>query len=443
MLGYFSKSVQALLSRAFEKTILYLASSGTQCLINHINHRSILDILCKILQSDPTGREEIFNTQKQILNQVFEKLLNGGEWESIHSALLLSDLINKITDFPFGKDLVQGIVEENNIKQLFGLLGSDLKYKIIATAGVIKTLYIVNFRVDLISLYPWFNLSEYFLQVVDVLEAKLLNIVEEKVENTIKQEVSPLGEARLKIIEIIALALKNAKENVCEKVALSGIPNTLIKLFFDYPWHSILHNIFDTLVLNALQSSHEKLIKSFFCNETFVEAIIDYAKQESKHRLGHLGYIHKFSNYLKDSSDPLIHDFLSSNPEWANFTSGYLKKRNNLDKKQLGQSSRLEDSSSKSDIKSEGKVANEKENQGNEVNSEETVTEASISKVIKEKIDEESKNETMPEPTSPIRSHVERRMSDGLDFSQNLDSEFNHVNHWRIIPKVDEIDDLD
>lgn len=357
--------------------------------------------------------------------------------------MLLSDLISKITDFPFGKDLVQGIVEENNIRQLFELLGSDLKYKIIAAASVIKTLYIVNFRVDLISLYPWFNLSEYFVQVVEVLEAKLENVVEDRVENTIKQEVVPLGEARLKIVEIIALALKNAKENVCEKVAVSGIPNVLIRLFFEYPWHSMLHSTFDNLVLNALQSSHEKLIRSFFCNKAFFEAIFVFARQESRHRLGNLGYIHKFANYLKDSSDPFIHEFLSSNPEWANFTAGYLKKRNKLDKKQLGQNSRVEDSSSRSDIKSEGKIVNDKENQGGEVNNEENVTDFSISKVIEDKIDEESKNETMPEPTSPPRNSVERKMSDGLGFSPKSSPEFNHVNFWGIDLKVDEIEDLD
>ena len=364
----------------------------------------------------------------------------------MHSSLLLSDIINKVTDIPQGKELVQSIVEERNIKLLYDLLISDTQYKINASAGVVKTLYIVNFRVDLVSLYPWFNFSEYFIQILSQLEITLTIAPSTSILNTIKEEVVPLGEARLKLIEVIAYALKNSKESVNEKVAESKIPNILIKLFFTYPWHSMLHNAIDLIIQNVQQSSHEKLIKSFFCSKELFQEILSSVKQSPRHRLGNLGYVHKFANYLKETSDPLIKEFLSNEPDWVDFTSGYLKERNNTEKRQLGQFNKL-DSSSKSDVKSEEKAVNEKEELGYEANPEDegkvNESEGNFNKLIEEKIDEESKNESMPEKLSPIKSFKERRLSDDLNRSPKSDNEYGDLHYWKLDIIVDEIEDLD
>ena len=74
-----------------------------------------------------------------------------------------------------------------------------------------------------------------------------------------KKMIKPLGITRLKMIELIHLALKMNLTPVTEKIISSGILKTVLSLFAEYEWNNMLHSQVGKIINAILDGSSTAL----------------------------------------------------------------------------------------------------------------------------------------------------------------------------------------
>jgi hypothetical protein len=80
---------------------------------------------------------------------------------------------------------------------------------------------------------------------------------EAKVNTTFKAEVTYLGEDKLKLCELLVVALQ-LNESVLRALT-EKVPCLLVKLFKEYPWNSSFHKAFESFVSTVMDSSNDAL----------------------------------------------------------------------------------------------------------------------------------------------------------------------------------------
>lgn len=349
LIGYFCKTLLALITRSSEKTILYMRGHNVfDQLLQLLSSKGVLDVVLKILLSENTYNAEVLEAQKDLFRGLVTILNSGNQLQTVNAAAAVQDLLSKIPDYSNWKDLVQLLVDpDNSLKVLFQGVLSQEDFRVAAAGSVLRDLLNTTVKANLLQHFPELNLVGPLAEVLPQLEVKLRQNELNDYVNTMKVPVKPLGEGRLRIVEVISSGLKQDNETLFEKIAESGVLRTITALFFDYPWNSIFHNVFDGIIQTTLLNQNPLIVQSLLTNPDLVQKIIKTCEaSEAKHRLGNLGFVHKLANRLKDSNIGLIKEFLASQELWQGFVEGYLSGRNAADQRQLGVVSKHEPSSS-------------------------------------------------------------------------------------------------
>lgn len=457
LVGYFSKALVALVFRSAEKVILHLNTSGyLQKLGSHISHRGIFDVCIKVLSADANSNTEVVSAQISLLRAIINLLKTGSRFQTQNSALLISDILTRTSDL-YSKDLVDQLITDETISTLFECLHSSQSFHIVASANILKALLQANLKLSLKSLTENYFSGEVFKENLNCLIAVLKRNKDYKLFNSIKLEFEPLGEDRLKVIELVGVLSRIPDEIVINNLIDSGIFVVITELFFAYPWHSILHNTFEAMFLQALNGQNEELIQSFVLNPEFFQHVFNTCgKPGETHRLGNLGVIQRLSNSLKNSRNPVVSEHLNQNGAWRVFVQSYVEVRNMIDQKQLGeQKRRMKSSSSEEGIEvnysdnkeefdeyNEDKGTEDKGNAGEEEQKKgENVDGGTESGKLEIEIEEKDEHETAFEEMNRLSPLNKRRLSGGV-LSPNSHPDFNQVNYWKIEVLVDELDGL-
>lgn len=441
LLGYFSKAAVALLNRHPEKTVYFLSSQEyIPKLLNHIYSRSITDIVIKILTLDITSNDFIIKEQKSILTSLFSMLKTSSEYQTYFAAFILSDILNKAMEINSWKELIEVIVSDENLQILFDCLQATEKFRIVASASVLKTLFLVCIRVNLYVYYEKMNFMSIFINNLPNISKQLSQKSQDTIKNTLKEDVVPLGEAKLKIIELIAVSLKQDNEKIFKPLAECGILNEIVKLFFEYPWHSMLHTAVDSIFQSAFLYQNTVLIESLIVNSGFVEKMIESVKNiRINHRCGYLGHVNRVANALKETENESIREHLKKVSGWKEFVEDYLEERNVCDKKQLGEPGKREENlSSEGDEpelslpekKTQGfgygaSVGHQDEKDKNEDNQEETPDKTEENKEESKNFEVEQKaqvNDDLADGSKGVEESAHPTSPEKLDSQANPDS---------------------
>lgn len=348
LLGYFSKTLLAMIGRNPEKVILYMGQNQVfGKVLNLLQSKALVDIVFRVLTVDIGFSNEIVEIQREIVRGVIRLLLTGNELKVLNSAGIISEVLARVPDIPTWKELVTTICEADNMKLIYDALKHEENFRVSAAGTVLKGIFGLSVKVNLFNNFPELDINSMFKESLPELNKKLLTSHSGLTYSTMKTEYESLGESRLRIVELVSCSLKQDNESLYEKIAESKILSTITQLFFDYPWHSILHSVFDSIVQSTLLSQNPLIISSFLLNPDLTYRLIKVCENPNpKHRYGHLGYIHKLCNNLKNSEIAEIKEFLSAQPNWQPFVSEYLTVRNIEDLKQLGEVNKNDQSSS-------------------------------------------------------------------------------------------------
>ena len=339
--AYFCKVLVAMISRSPEKFVDFLASSGKlQRIALHTSHRGFYDVGLKILILDSIQYPSILPSQSQLISTLIQLLTQGKHLQALNSSNIIIDFIARSSE-NMSKDLIEVLVNDTSIQTLFTCLQSEDSFRVVASLNILKALLQANLRVSLKTVTDHYFSGQVFQSNLSLLTQVLRRHKSQTFTNTMKLEYEPLGEDRLKVIELVSILMRIPDDSLIQVLINSGIFDAVHDLFFAYPWHSILHNTFESIVAHVINTDNEVLIHHFLLEGEFLHKIVQTcADQPGKHRLGHLGVVHKIANMVKNSGNPLVFERLAGNEFWERFVNGYLEKRNKLDYFQLGDLSR-------------------------------------------------------------------------------------------------------
>jgi serine/threonine-protein phosphatase 6 regulatory subunit 3 len=158
----------------------------------------------------------------------------------------------------------------------------------------------------------------------------------------------PLGMHRLKIVEFIAVLLKSGSEVVWQELVRLGAIQTIIKLFFEYPFNNSLHHYVECIISSCLESNSTIVIDHLFqeCDllgkllvaDEKPFAIDDPSKPiaptrgKSPPRIGNMGHITRIANRLCHigNTNIQIQAYLQANTNWNVWQMTTLQSRNTV-----------------------------------------------------------------------------------------------------------------
>lgn len=348
LLGYFSKTALVMIGRNPEKMILFMVQEKLfGRIFDLLYSKALVDILLRVLIVDIGVSNEIVEIQKQALKATLKLLVDGNELVVVNATGIVCELLARVPDINCWKELVMVVCEADNMKLIYDALKHEEEFRVTAAATVLKALFGLCVKVNLYSHFPDLDINSAFIENLPILNQKLQSSNSSLTYSTMKTEYQSLGESRLRIIELISLSLKQDNEHLYEKLSESNILRTITQLFFDYPWHSILHSVFDSIIQTTLLTQNPLIVSNLLINPDLIDKLIKVCENpDPKHRYGHLGYIHKLCNNLKNTSIVSIQEFLAPQENWQQFVANYLNERNSKDLKQLGEVNKNDPSSS-------------------------------------------------------------------------------------------------
>ncbi|CAL5096576.1 unnamed protein product [Urochloa decumbens] len=159
----------------------------------------------------------------------------------------------------------------------------------------------------------------------------------------------PLGKHRLKIVEFISVLLTIGSEIAEKELISQSAIKRCIDLFFQYPYNNFLHHHVENIIVSCLEVKRNQLIDHVLNDCDLVGKVLAAEKQSSLSvdsngptlpsegkeppRIGNIGHITRIANKLIQlgNSSSVIQNHLQENSEWAEWQTGVLVKRNEVE----------------------------------------------------------------------------------------------------------------
>jgi len=208
------------------------------------------------------------------------------------------------------------------------------------------------------------------LSQLDQLVPQLSSPSEESVQHTTYGELEPpLGTLRLKIVEFISVLVRSVVQRSPElqgklqdELLRLKVMYKCLALFFEYPFHSLLHNHVGSLLMVSLESNQQPLLVHLL-DECKLLTALAAAPQEVKPkggkntlRCGYLGHIsllgNKVCELLEKGAGGVLVEATENNGTWQDWVSIGLRDRNqveNLMSWQCGRPAQADEGTNESD----------------------------------------------------------------------------------------------
>lgn len=159
----------------------------------------------------------------------------------------------------------------------------------------------------------------------------------------------PLGMHRLKIVEFIAVLLRNGNEVARQGLVCLGAIQMVINLFFDYPFNNALHHYVESVISSCLESNSSVLLDHLFQDCDLIGKLLEADEmpflidEPIKHtaptcgrpppKRGNLGHITRIANRLCHLGNTNIHiqAYLQAHPKWSMWKMTTLQSRNTVE----------------------------------------------------------------------------------------------------------------
>jgi len=162
----------------------------------------------------------------------------------------------------------------------------------------------------------------------------------------------PLGETRMKAVELFLVLFRSNYGDVNQKLAELKVVPSILDLFFQYEWNNMLHGLVESIIRTILESESFALKQSLFVDGKFVDRVLSaYKKNEGQaltrppsskkggFRIGYMGHLVRTCGAIAFifNGDAKTKALLGEQQKsWDDFVQGALAKDNESHNAMLG-----------------------------------------------------------------------------------------------------------
>ena len=349
--GYFAKACEALLVISPQQFLREFYQSRSHMLLcHHLSLSSLSELLLKLLCFS-ANYEEFYGCLTETLDILIVALKGPGK--SILMANTQQALVRFIQNpnatvprnFKIFENFyldMQNTADSTSMLRSFfcspvtlTLLFSNLSDKSIKEPACIKA----NLQV-LLSIFTKYVMSTDFDTTILDLFADNLCVIHESLLDT----PARFSDVQQVCLEIIKLLCSVNHSRLHEKIADSRILITITDIFERFPWSSVMHNSYLSIVSAILICEPSVLRKHLLDHAKIVDLIVRHARfpmVKSKNcmvRKGFMAHLHTMANMLLKLADydSYLENILDNTEGWYDFVSNALVKQNLIENKQLG-----------------------------------------------------------------------------------------------------------
>jgi serine/threonine-protein phosphatase 6 regulatory subunit 3 len=316
--GYFCKVVGILCTRKNEELMNYVRSHPELLpyMLQHLESVSISDLLCSLIWESSNG-ENGSNSQQDIQWFFDQGLIPAliakfsSENTSVHPnvAKVLSIIISKSATSNFLITQLQGSADD-----LFGHVFGESRS---AQCNCLLVLTALLNR----TVQNWSDQEDHddlplplLLQFTQTRISGLSELLSKSPESTLPTPYGmlnpPLGSLRLRIIEFAVPLFCSNISALQSELLSSAMLVKILDIFFQFPFHSIMHGHVDKIITYILNHGSADLQQSLFSNCELLRRIHDILSSVgSTIRPGQLGFVNRYCNILAqhgNSDKPLF-----------------------------------------------------------------------------------------------------------------------------------------
>lgn len=372
--GYVQKVLLAILNKRGIDLISYIFNSNKiiKNILKHIGNTSIYNFLLRILTLDFPSFEDkkllFLVERKDIIKMIFFKLMeNISIEEEENLSFILNDILIKHANINGGQELIKEISNIDYLNILISRMNFESlecnSYPISILSNLIN--YYLSKEQTLLEIDPNNTIENDedekqnapinpdFASLCEILKKTLLDLIPklkarncEEIPTSFGLKIVPFGLGRLKILELILLALKiPSSYSFLILLKEQNIFSIILELLRIYEWNSFLHQIIEKIIFTSLETDELFLHESLFVENKLLYLIVDLMKnQEIELRLnktvkkGYIAFLTRISNYIIKLSDTneYIMDQINNCEVWNNYRELILEPININETRDLG-----------------------------------------------------------------------------------------------------------
>ena len=282
--GYFGRVMNHLLLRRPVQITHFLTEHRQYIVkfIDHLEDTSIADVTVKLLGADEQTNTQLptnyihWISQTDALQRVIARL-NGSETMSVqrNAAHVLIAIIRSQPS-PLARELASGENLQHLLQYVMrddGEVSVPILNVIIASLDPrkrslsgLRSLSATASYDDIVESNLFQQLSQKLTALLPRLGQKLRHCPPqgERQNTPYGALVPPLGPARLKIVEVIAILMNTRSEAVMQGLMVSQTMESCMELFMSYPFHNLLHQNVISILANALAFEYQPLLELLF-----------------------------------------------------------------------------------------------------------------------------------------------------------------------------------
>jgi len=377
--GYFAKIVNNLLNKRPAELISYIYERKPELLhkmIKHIYSKSIAEFLAKLLTFETSvlanANNEVYNERRsEVLKEIIKKLQPEFDLEEINNtAYLICEVFSKYNSMHNSHEILNNLLEKSVIDYFFQTLKTGKPTSACAVAlilGNIFAYYILintpkaqesnlddpfgesqspsNIAQQVFELTEEIPLLKAFVENLEQIIKFIGNSSEQTIPGQHGAQAVPFGSARLKVLELIIIAMKANNDNIYNKLIEFNFFETLKNILIRHDWNNLLHNQVEKIFTHIIESGTDDLKIALFEKAKILDFIVDNSKDSEftlsgKHarkvRKGYLGHLVRLSNKIVENRDPILQKYIEGNTKWKEYVESLLAETNQRDRTNFG-----------------------------------------------------------------------------------------------------------
>ncbi|KAL4456192.1 hypothetical protein ABPG74_014153 [Tetrahymena malaccensis] len=368
--GYVAKVFLHLFSLAKNKNkeqeiieYLYKNENNLLNMTKQMQSRSCSDILVKSISfSNLQLKGKFLNIKLKVIDKLIDLLSDENNDLEVfaNTVLCFQELISYYTNYTDGKQIVEYVITQPVFGKLLNNLtsqSSKIAYHSASVVCIIVQLFNViesrrsdedetsfkEFDIDFNDALQHF--STYIKVTIDYLKNYSQD---ETIKTVYRQDLKPLGQSRLKIIEIYCVALKLDNFYVVQEMAQHNLHAVLLELFLKYEWNNMLHTLVERIIIQSAQIDSHAMRKAVFTDAKLINFLLEATKQvdsaisndvpgKVNFRKGYLGHVTKIANFVQRlcENNAEIQEYVDFDL-WAELRQNFLDQTNSNNNRELG-----------------------------------------------------------------------------------------------------------
>lgn len=316
--GLAGKILTTLLLGNPKETLEYIKTRENFLILftNHINIPSIMDFFLRFITLEE-GYAEVskeYLVENNFANILFHKF--SPEYSRLYSdiTLFITELIVAIgTD----SSLFEQFIQKENIELLFSYILDE--------TNSTSTVHGLNVIITFVYILSDDSMESHLRDLSELVISKLGRFNEILLPNNTPPD--RLGFGRLKIIELYESLLQVNYSNIVERQEIKLFLESIVKLFFHFEQHSILHKTFYRIISVILDKPIHVLIDEILKVIRLHHQIMEYfntsIEKESNNnpRTSCIAHCVMIGKHLLErcETNEELHNYLSNDEEWKNF----------------------------------------------------------------------------------------------------------------------------